>query len=242
MQLHATVLALAVGASMVLGGCSASPGDDPTDDGAATSDAVVGGTETFANPAVGVTTLNGATGCSATLVAPNVILTAGHCFGADRTDVAPWQFEIRKSARESYRYDTAEGLVLSRGGAGPDDVALLRLRQSVPAAVATPIPIASGWPSYGTKISLMGFGCTNRTTGEGAGTKRVASFRYNVTWDLGWVSSGTCPGDSGGALLSANGPQVLGVLSGYRTASGLDLFGDAVKHRATLLAQIAAWR
>jgi len=170
------------------------------------------------------------------------VLTAGHCFAAGRTDVAPWQFEFRKSATESCRYDTAEGYVHSRGGAGADDVALLRLKQAVPSRVARPIPIAKSWPSYGTKIALMGYGCTNRETGEGAGTKRFASFRYNVTWDLGWVSQGTCPGDSGGALLNVDGNEVLGVLSGYRTGNGRDLFGDAVTHRAVLMAKIASWQ
>ena len=230
-------------ATLALGACSGAP-DEGADAPAASADAVIGGTETFANPAVGVTTLDGATGCSATLVATNVILTAGHCFAPGRTDVAPWQFEIRRSDTERYRYDTAEGFVNSRGGAGSDDVALLRLKQHVPAAVATPIPIARSWPSYGTTVSLVGFGCTNRTTGEGAGTKRSLSFLYSVAWSAGWVSSGTCPGDSGGGLLAAkaDGPEVVGVLSGYRTATGLDLFGDAVKHRAKLLAQIAAWQ
>ena len=229
--------------TFILGACAGPPVDDD-EDTAGSADAVIGGTETFANPAVGVTTLDGATGCSATLVATNVILTAAHCFEPNRSDVGPWQFEIRRSDTERYRYDTAEGFVNSRKGAGSDDVALLRLKQRVPAAVARPIPIARSWPSYGTTVSLVGFGCTNRTTGEGAGTKRSLSFRYTAAWSVGWVSSGTCPGDSGGGLLAAkaSGPEVVGVLSGYQGAPGLDLFGDAVKHRAKLLAQISAWQ
>ena len=121
MKLRIAALALAA-SSLVLGACSGGA-DYGVDDPAQSADAVIGGTETFASPAVGVTTLDGATGCSATLVASNVILTAGHCFAAGRTDVAPWQFEIRRSATETYRYETAEGFVNSRAGAGSDDVA-----------------------------------------------------------------------------------------------------------------------
>ena len=83
----------------------------------------------------------------------------------------------------------------------------------------------------------MGFGCTQRG-GDGAGIKRKLEVRYGIGWDLGWVTRATCPGDSGGALLSARGPEVLGVLSGYR-GTGFDLFGDAVAHRVELETQIA---
>lgn len=222
-----------------LAGCSA--GADASaheSEGETNEDAIIGGTETFERDAVGVTTLDGSTGCSATLIRPRVILLAGHCFGADRTDIAPWQFEIRKSATESYRYDTGEGWVKGRS-AGSTDVALLHLRQAVPAEVATPIPIAKRWPSYGTTLQLLGFGCTQRG-GDGAGVKRKLEARYGAAWDLGWVTRATCPGDSGGALLSSRGPELLGVLSGFRS-TGYDLFGDAVAHRAELEAQIAVW-
>jgi hypothetical protein len=205
------------------------------------ADALVGGRDTFAYPAVGVTVLDGATGCSATLVASRVILLAGHCFGPGATRIDPWQFEIRHDATTRFRYGTGDGLVLGRSP-GADDVALLRLTSSVPPEVARPIPIASSWPHYGTRLDAVGFGCTDRQTGAGAGTKRLLSTTYRLRWDLGWTSSGNCPGDSGGALIDSGRPAVVGVISGWRNPSGYDLFGDVPKHRATLAAQIDAWR
>lgn len=228
---------------LALGACAAPEGEKADEESAETEDAIIGGVETFANPAVGVTTLDGATGCSATLVSHNVIMLAGHCFPAGGTTIAPWKFEIRKSADRATwsQYDTAEGFVPLARNAGGDDVALLRLSQSVPAAVAKPIPLATGWPSWGTWLKAVGFGCTTRDgSGAGQGAKRTASFRYTPAWDLGAVSRVTCPGDSGGALLG-NGPVLLGNLSGF-TGAGFDLYGDAVRHRAILQAQIDAWR
>ena len=222
-----------------LAGCGAGDGASAHEaEGETNEDAIIGGTETFERDAVGVTTLDGNTGCSATLIRSRVILLAGHCFAADRTDIAPWQFEIRRSATESYRYDTGEGWVKGRH-AGSTDVALLHLKQAVPAEVATPIPIAKRWPSYGTTLQLLGFGCTQRG-GDGAGVKRKLETTYGLSWDLGWVTKATCPGDSGGALLRSRGPEMLGVLSGFRSTR-YDLFGDAVAQRAELEAQIARW-
>jgi hypothetical protein len=235
-------LALALAATFSIGACAA-PSDDGEDEADQTEDAIIGGVETFANPAVGVTTLNGSTGCSATLVSPNVVALAGHCFEAGQTSIAPWQFEIRRSSNRNdwYRYDTREGYVPLARNAGPEDIALLRLAQSVPASVATPIPIATRWPSYGTWLKVVGFGCTNRDgSGVGAGVKRTANLRYTPTWDLGFNSRVSCPGDSGGALLG-HGPVLLGNISGWGRG-GYDHFGDMVKYRAMLQRQIDAWR
>ncbi|MBS2017109.1 MAG: trypsin-like serine protease [Deltaproteobacteria bacterium] len=228
--------ALALVLVLAAAGLGCGEAEESAPDATSHEDPLVGGVETFENEAVGVTTLDGQTGCSATLVRPNVILVAGHCFAPDRTDVRPWQFEIRKPGGAAHRYDTGDGWVKGRS-AGADDVALLRLEQAVPASVASPIPIARRWPSYGTTLRLVGFGCIQRG-GDGAGIKRKVDVSYGVTWDLGWVTKASCPGDSGGALLSTRGPELLGVISGFR-ASGYDLFGDAVAHREEIEAQIA---
>lgn len=87
-------------------GDATSRGEPPQ--AAARADAIIGGTTTYAYPAVGVTVHQGSTGCSATLIRSNVILLAGHCFEPGRSDIRPWQFEIRKSATESHRYATGE--------------------------------------------------------------------------------------------------------------------------------------
>lgn len=205
-------------------GCTAESAED---DMATSDDAIIGGRATFAEPAVGVTTWNGATGCSATLVRKNVILLAGHCFPADRTDIAPWRFQIRKSAAESYDFDTGAGWVKGRF-AGADDIALLRLEQWVPPEIAGPLPIARRWPSWGTTLRMIGFGCVDGQ-GTGGGVKRMLEKRYGPAWDLGWVTRASCPGDSGGALIDTSTRSILGVISGNDWAG--DLFGDVVTHR-----------
>lgn len=221
-----------------LGGCST---DDAVEDEAAQADdAIIGGRETFHEPAVGVTTLDGGTGCSASLVRSNVILLAGHCFPPDRTDIAPWKFQIRKSATETYDFETGRGWVKGRF-AGADDVALLRLESHVPETIARPLPIATRWPAYGTRLEMIGFGCTKRG-GPGQGVKRMLEISYGAGWDIGWRSRASCPGDSGGALIDSSTRSILGVISGFNSV-GFDKFGDAVglrseiEHEATRLAE-----
>lgn len=224
----ALVLALCAGA------CTA---DDTTTEDPAESadDAIIGGTTTYTYPAVGVSVNNGATGCSGTLVRPNVVLLAAHCFAANRTDVAPWAFEIRKSATESYRYPTGRGWVGDRGGAGEDDVALLRLETPVPSSVARPLELATDYPASGNTMRMIGFGCTQRGTSNGSGTKRVISFGWGDNKDA------SCPGDSGGALIAYPSAKLVGVISGYKNdGTHDDLFAWVPKHRAELLRQIAA--
>ena len=211
-----------------LAGCGTT-NDDSDEEQASSTEAIIGGTATFREPAVGVSTLDGNTGCSGSLVRANVILVAGHCFPPGSTEVAPWKFQIRKSATESYDFDTGPGWVKGRN-AGSDDMGLIRLVQSVPSNVARPLPIARRWPSYGTKLQMIGFGCTARG-GDGAGTKRMLEVNYTLGWDLGWVTQASCPGDSGGALIDSSTRSLLGVISGYE-GDGDDLFGDVVKHRA----------
>jgi hypothetical protein len=201
---------------------------------------LVGGSETFDHPAVGVTVLGDATGCSATLVTSNVLLLAGHCFDPNRTDIRPWQFEVRHANGDKFRYETSQDSLVFMRNAGVDDIAILRLVEHVPPSVAQPIPLATSWPATGTRLELVGFGCTNRQSSVGRGTKRHLFATYDFWWTAGQRTQATCGGDSGGALL-ANG-RVVGVISGYQTASQIDLFSDVPKYQARLADQIRRWQ
>jgi hypothetical protein len=214
---------------LALVGCG-SESDDSEQEEASSADAIVGGKRTFHEPAVGVSTLDGMTGCSGSLIRPNVIIFAGHCFSPGRTDVAPWKFQIRKSATETYDFETGAGWVKGRSAAS-DDIGMVRLQQSVAPEIAKPIPIAKYWPLWGTKLQMIGFGCIERDgDGIGAGTKRMLEKRYSPGWNMGWVTQASCPGDSGGALIDSSTRSLLGVISGW-TDSGYDIFGDVVKYR-----------
>jgi hypothetical protein len=108
----------------------------------------------------------------------------------------------------------------------PSDVALLRLSSAVPASVATPAAIASGWPAIGSVATLFGFGCTNRN-GTGGGNKQFFEFTIGAT------TQALCPGDSGGpgvvGHFNENG-AIWGVNSAFSNSDGADWFGDATVH------------
>lgn len=238
-----------------LAACSAeAPVEDPG--GGEAADAVVGGTETFERPEIGIV-LRGNGLCTGTLVRPNVVLTAMHCTGiADDADVTssptPFTFEIRKSATERYRYK-ADRLHTITVGADLDgsqrwrkkDIALLRLTESVPATVARPAQMARTWPGLGANVGIYGYGCSDRATGAdgrrpGTGTKRKKEYRWSLGLFLGFKDTqDVCQGDSGGPLLDTGRNAVFGVTSGY--VGGDDAFGDVPAYYDALSVVVSRW-
>jgi hypothetical protein len=212
----------------------------PQDEVPTTDEDLINGEQTLFWPAVGVSTLNGGVGCSGTLVAPNVVLVAAHCFEPGRTEVAPWKFKFERNGK-SYLFETGAGWVLGGAnavrGAGEDDLALIRLKTSVPSSVARPLELANLYPASGAEMQIVGYGCTDRVNGGGQGVKR----RFKFKW--GESTSELCPNDSGGALIEAKSGRIVGVNSGfYRAGTGNDIFAWVPKHYDTLVKQIANLR
>jgi hypothetical protein len=172
--------------------------------------ALVNGQLDPGHPAVGrFTQTVGA--CTATLIAPDRVLTAAHCVkGSKQT------FEVGGGV-----YDVAEAINHPgwKGSAPNFDIAVLKL--ATPVTNVTPMPLASEPPHPGEPIIIVGFGLTGVGTGD-SGVKRMANTNVKlVKKQVFWIGDGSgsgptvCYGDSGGpTLVFRDGvEQLLGVHS-----------------------------
>ena len=204
------------------------------DDGEAGSarETVIGGAVSWDRPEVGAIS-----GCTATLIAPEVIITAAHCLGfrSARTPGRYGEFTIYGAGggdRRSYPIDLY--VSYSGGSLGQDDVALMRLAEPVPADVATPARLAREEPARGASMAIWGFGCTRRGTGTDWQKRRYDFLEGAGTDNL-------CPGDSGGPVMTSGG-EVVRINSGYYAGyPGGDIFGEVPVNYDRLIAQVGEW-
>lgn len=188
------------------------------DDVGSASQEIVGGSTVSGWPAVGYMTDNH-TRCTATLVSPNVMVTAAHCtlrgteirvgFGAYR------HFEeLTIRARRVIR---APGY--AAGSEPTHDVAVLVIDQPQWHA---PIPRAGDAPAVGRELRVVGYGDDESgiTEPEGAGSNRPRKTAHVVVTDSNWwwlatrgAGGAGCFGDSGGPLMDLDGTRIFGVMS-----------------------------
>jgi hypothetical protein len=189
------------------------------------------GADDYGDPAVGMIRnvnalqLSGApagfNGCTATLITPQIMLTAGHCSseGALWTDVtfdrAPANLFAPASSPGFINAFVLADPQYNGDGTQGHDVSLVFLSQPVDVA-----PIARGpLPAIGSAVTGVGYGA-NSFAVTGFGTKRIGTFTVTAENEheiaAGHDGNNVCHGDSGGPIFQ-NGLQV-GVSSYVDTA------------------------
>lgn len=219
-------------------GCGAAPVDEPTE---RAPDTIAGGTLDSDDAAVFqiFTRLGeGVSACTASLIAPNVLLTARHCISVGKTEdvvcgrspfsppVAGSETVATNATQPSKKSTFYHGADIRVPSDGSDlcgfDLALIILESPVPASQATPLvpridlPVVSGesYRAVGYGVDEGGQDNPGRMM---RGNLEVACLpsecpRIGVAATEFLGDTGVCSGDSGGPALDDEG-KVIGVVS-----------------------------
>lgn len=252
-------LARMLGGSLLLAG-AVGCGQAPEESAAATQKPIAGGTvDTLHHDVFLLAWHEGQSGalCTATLIAPNLLLTARHCVspnasGSDNVSCGDAGLGEPRPGESFFatndpqpRQDSPifRGREVRVPDAGVDtcgyDIAMLILTENVPADVSTPaIPRIDRDAAPGETYTAVGYGATG--TGESSGS-RMQLGGLNVACQPGSCGEGVesteflgdrgiCSGDSGGPALDRDG-KVLGVVSRGGPECSEPIYGS-----------VAAWR
>ncbi|MBK9031686.1 MAG: trypsin-like serine protease [Myxococcales bacterium] len=214
------------------GGC-VEPGAEPSL--GTTGDAIIGGapTGTGLYPAIGAI-YEGGVICTGTLIAPDAVLSAAHCF---QEGAPPPAFTLDHDARGAVTTIAGAAVVMHPMwdidrpiGDGPQlyyDLAILRLAEPVTGVEPLPIPSAreAATLADGMMVTLVGYGETVDGDPASAGLKvdAEAPIVARSPSELQISNPGeaqNCYGDSGGPAIVdlGEGPRVVGVVSRGATA------------------------
>lgn len=223
-------------AGIWLAGC----GDEVADEAGHSPEVVekiINGRFTFDRPEVGSINMGGSF-CTATLIRPNVLISAAHCVGygtVDRPGSQVGVFSIDVDGTRTERHAVDAYVSFTRRGPSETDIALLRLRTPVPADLARPARLAPDHPTEGTRVTWFGYGCGRRNSGNDANSGK----KQKLSFDLG-PTNNSCPGDSGGPTVIGDDGAIFRITSGYSIPGG-DIFGDVPAMYDRLQAQADAW-
>lgn len=192
--------------------------EDATD---TTEDEIVGGSATSSYSAVGGIADSQDAFCTATLIAPDRILSAAHCFD----DASGQLYFVGGSVltKPTYRARIKSFKQHPGWDGEKNDIAIATLADPVP---ATPYPVATNLTDavVGKRLLFVGYGVTNGWTQRGFGTKRQVSITITAlrSTEIEYSERGknTCSGDSGG-------PAFVKTSTGALAVAGVTSYGDA---------------
>ena len=198
---------------------------------------IAGGLETLSYKNVAVVLLEGLPHCTATLVAPKVLVTAAHCVNGHMTNERLARGKVTVAFGSVYSQPLFAPVAVERAtypNSGSlvfdpvtlrHDVALLYLASPIAATGIAPSTLHSGTPTWQqiksdqTKLTFVGFGF-NVIDNEkvGLGIKREASWAISAYDDyavsFSAPNTNTCSGDSGGpGFLQINGALILAAIT-----------------------------
>lgn len=188
----------------------------------------VAGPETIGRSIVTIVGSHG-TVCSGSLIAPNVVLTAGHCIAPQTTyRVVDYTTEPpRLLAAQKAVHHPQFNLPTMLAHRATADVALLLLPSAVPAKTPASLGSLSEPVAPGARFTIAGIGVTRSGADDGIGTIRTASLVATgqpgrlqlrlvdpATNNTG-SGLGACTGDSGAPVFQAQGEStvIVGVVS-----------------------------
>ncbi|HET9239261.1 MAG TPA: trypsin-like serine protease [Oligoflexus sp.] len=202
--------------SSLLFGCgSASPSDS--------QQKIYQGKITSDYAAVGLLVRDGKLWCSATLIGPELVLSAGHCFEGKSEKPASLFIEFNGGSIRTQVTDVIVHPQYSDWfGRVTQDFALLKLASSPGIA---PIKLASQAPVKGEAVTFVGYGYTDSLAKDSFdGTKRMGSNQVGTVEAKKLFfpkpqddkTSQVCRGDSGGPVFATRQGELelIGVVSG----------------------------